>query len=210
MTFLEKLRAAQAANHSYVCVGLDPDVTKMPPTLGQSGHDILEFCNAIIDATSDVVSVYKANLAFYLAHGAVGIDVLRQVIAHIPSEIPTILDAKFGDIGNTAEQYAEFTYGHLDVDAVTLSPYVGTEAIQPFIKPAEKLAFVLCRTSNTLGNEFQSWPDPASPLYQRVTEEVIALSEKYPHQLGLVVGATQPAELQQVRAWASYLPFLVP
>ena len=210
MAFIEKLRAAQVANRSYVCVGLDPDVTKMPPTLGQSGSDMLDFCNAIVDTTADVVSAYKANLAFFLAHGAVGIDVLRQVIAHVPPEIPTILDAKFGDIGNTAEHYADFAYSHLQVDAVTVSPYVGTEAIVPFIKPSEKLAFVLCRTSNTQGNEFQAWPDSESPLYRRVTQEVITLGETYPHQLGLVVGATQPDELAQVRVWASYLPFLIP
>jgi orotidine-5'-phosphate decarboxylase len=210
MTFIEKLRAAQAANHSYVCVGLDPDVTKMPPMIGQSGHDILEFCNAIIDATADLVSAYKPNLAFFLAHGAVGIDVLRQVIAHVPPEIPTILDAKFGDIGNTAEQYADFAYQHLQVDAVTVSPYVGTEAVEPFIKPAEKLAFVLCRTSNIHGNEFQAWPNSESPLYRHVTEQMLRLSEEYPEQVGLVVGATQPDELKAVRMWAANLPFLVP
>src|SRR5579859_3317894 len=136
MTFIDKLRAAQTTNRSYICVGLDPDVSKMPPTCGQSGSDILGFCSAIIDSTADVVSAYKPNLAFFLAHGAVGIDVLRQVIAHVPAEIPTILDAKFGDIGHSAEQYAAFAYEHLRVDAVTVSPYVGTDAIQPFILPA--------------------------------------------------------------------------
>src|SRR4051812_32954838 len=101
MSFIEKLKAAQTANRSYVCVGLDPDATKLPPHLGQSGSDILAFCQQIVDSTADVVSAYKPNLAFFLAHGAVGVDILRQLIAHIPQEIAIILDAKFGDIGHT-------------------------------------------------------------------------------------------------------------
>jgi orotidine-5'-phosphate decarboxylase len=210
MTYLDKLREAQAANQSYICVGLDPDVTKFPPTMGRAGSDILSFCQAIIDATADLVSCYKPNLAFFLAHGAVGIDVLRQVIAHVPSPIPVILDAKFGDIGNTAAQYAAFTYDHVRADAVTISPYVGTDAIKPFLSDPNKFVFVLGRTSNTDGNEFQTWPGSDMPLYRRVTEEMVRQSETYPNQIGLVVGATMVSELAQVRSWASSLPFLVP
>src|SRR5215813_10287278 len=116
MTFIDKLREVQVTNRSYVCVGLDPDLSRMPPALGQSGTDILAFCKAIIDSTSDLVSAYKANLAFYLAH--------------VPDGIPTILDAKFGDIGNTAAHYAAFAFEQIHADAVTLSPYIGTDAIQ--------------------------------------------------------------------------------
>src|SRR5260370_9740092 len=159
----------------------------MPPTCGQSGSEILGFLTTIIDATADVVSAYKSNLAFFLAHGAVGIDVLRQVIAHVPAEIPTILDAKFGDIGNSAEQYAAFAYEHLRADAVTVSPYVGTDAIRPFIAPAGKLAFVLARTSNVEGNEFQASPDVESPLYRRGPVQMSALAAQHPRPIGLVV-----------------------
>jgi orotidine-5'-phosphate decarboxylase len=210
MTFIDKLREIQGTNRSYVCIGLDPDISKMPPGFGQSGTDILAFCNAIIDSTADLVSAYKANLAFYLAHGAVGIDTLRQVIAHVPAEIPTILDAKFGDIGNTAAHYAAFAFEQIRADAVTLSPYIGTDAIQPFIAHPRRFAFVLARTSNVQGNEFQQWPDPAAPLYRRVAEQMGALEQGHPDQIGLVVGATQPAELEQIRGWVPDLPFLVP
>lgn len=210
MTFIDKLRTAQAANRSYICVGLDPDVSKMPPTCGQSGSDMQGFCMAIIDSTADIVSAYKPNLAFFLAHGAVGIDVLRQVIAHVPPEIPTILDAKFGDIGNTAEQYAAFAFEHLRADAATVSPYIGTDAIRPFAAHTGKLAFVLARTSNVDGNEFQAWPDGESPLYKRVADQMSTLSADYPGQIGLVVGATQPSEIARIRKWSPDLPFLVP
>src|SRR5258708_32411835 len=108
MIFIDKLKAAQAGNRSYICVGLDPDVSKMPPTCGQSGSDILGFLTAIIDSTADVVSAYKPNLAFFLAHGAVGIDVLRQVSAQLPAEIPATLDANVADIGHSAEPTAAF------------------------------------------------------------------------------------------------------
>jgi orotidine-5'-phosphate decarboxylase len=210
MSFIEKLRAAQTANRSYVCVGLDPDVTKFPPHLGQSGSDILSFCQQIVDATSDIVSAYKPNLAFFLAHGAVGVDTLRQLIAHIPQEIPIILDAKFGDIGHTATQYAAFTFDHLRADAVTASPYIGTDALRPFLAYAGKLIFALCRTSNTIGNEFQTWPDNQTPLYKHIAEQMVALSTQYPDQIGLVVGATHITEFSEVRALATDLPFLVP
>jgi orotidine-5'-phosphate decarboxylase len=213
MTFIDKLRAAQAANHSYVCVGLDPNVTKFPPHIGQSGSDILDFCRAIVDATSDIVSAYKPNLAFFLSQGATGVDVLRQLIAHIaenPADIPVILDAKFGDIGHTAARYATFAFEHLKADAVTVSPYVGTDAIRPFLAHTGKLAFVLDRTSNTEGNEFQLWPDSGAPLYKFMAQSMVKLAGEYPDQIGLVVGATQPDEFAQVRQLAPELPFLVP
>jgi orotidine-5'-phosphate decarboxylase len=210
MSFIEKLRAAQTANRSCVCVGLDPDVTKFPPHVGQSGSDILSFCQQIVDATADVVSAYKPNLAYFLSHGAVGVDTLRQVIAHIPQQVPVILDAKFGDIGHTAAQYAAFAFEHLRADAVTASPYIGTDALKPFLAYPGKLIFALCRTSNTDGNEFQTWPDAQSPLYKNVAEQMVSLSTRYPDQIGLVVGATQVAEFTEVRALAPDLPFLVP
>ncbi len=210
MLFSEKLRAAQAANHSYVCVGLDPDVTRLPSGLEQHVSGLLAFCKAIIDSTADVASAFKPNLAFFLAHGGPGIDALRELVAHIPTHLPIILDAKFGDIGHTAAQYATFAFEHLRVDAVTVSPYIGTEAIRPFLAYADKLAFVLSRTSNTQGNEFQAWPDAGKSLYEFVAEQMMTLSKDYPQQIGLVVGATQPSELSAVRNLAPELVFLVP
>src|SRR5260221_2676860 len=210
MLLSERLRAAQAANHSYVCVGLDPDVTRLPAGIDHNVPGLLAFSKAIINSTADVASAFKPNLAFFLAHGAPGIDALREVVAHIPAHLPIILDAKFGDIGPTAAQYATFAFEHLRVDAVTVSPYIGTEAIRPFLAYADKLAFVLSRTSNTQGNEFQAWPDAGKSLYEFVAEQMMTLSKDYPQQIGLVVGATQPSELSAVRNLAPELVFLVP
>ncbi|MHB8628239.1 MAG: orotidine-5'-phosphate decarboxylase [Aggregatilineales bacterium] len=210
MTFIEKLSAAQTTAHSYLCVGLDPDPTKFPVGMSDSSCDLLAFCTAIIDATADLVSAYKPNLAFFLARGATGIEALQQVIAHVPANVPTILDAKFGDMDNTAAHYATFAFEYLRADAVTLSPYLGTDAIRPFIRYPGKLAFVLARTSNVDGNEFQTWPNSEQPLYQHVAEYMNALAASFPGQIGLVVGATHSAEIGQIRALTPDLPFLVP
>ena len=210
MLFGEKLRAAQSANHSFVCVGLDPDPARLPSGIEPTVSGMLAFCKAIVDSTADVTSVFKPNLAFFLTHGASGIDALHEIVAYIPAQIPTILDAKFGDIGNTAAQYARFAFDYVRVDAVTVSPYVGTDAILPFLAHADKLAFVLSRTSNIDGNEFQAWPALGTSLYQRVAETMVTLSKDYLQQIGLVVGATQAAELESVRRLAPHLPFLVP
>jgi orotidine-5'-phosphate decarboxylase len=208
--FIEKLRVSQAAAQTPLCIGLDPDLDKLPAPIERSVQGLQHFCTAIIDATADIVSVYKPNLAFFLAHGAEGVNALASVIAHIPKNVPVIIDAKFGDIGNTASYYAKFAFEQLGADAVTVSPYVGTEAIQPFLAFPGKLVFVLCRTSNTAGNEFQNWPTAESPLYHQVTKQALALSQSHPDQVGLVVGATQPSEMAQVREWAPTLPFLIP
>jgi orotidine-5'-phosphate decarboxylase len=208
--FIEKLRASQAATHTPLCIGLDPDLDKLPSPIERNVQGLEYFCKAIIDSTADLVSVYKPNLAFFLAHGAEGITALGRVIAHMPRTIPVILDAKFGDIGNTASYYAKFAFDQLGADAVTVSPYVGTEAIRPFLAHPGKLVFVLSRTSNTAGNEFQNWPSPEAPLYRQVTEQALVLSQTYPDQVGLVVGATQPSEMAQIRQWAPSLPFLIP
>jgi len=205
-----KLGAAQAAHHSYVCVGLDPDPARFPAGMGDSSDDVRAFCTAIIDATADLVSAFKPNLAFFLAHGADGIDALQRVIAHVPATIPTILDAKFGDMDNTAAHYASFAYEYLRADAVTLNPYLGTDAIRPFMRYPGKLGFVLARTSNIDGNEFQAWPNRGEPLYQHVAAYMNELAASFPGQVGLVVGATHPDEVGQIRALTPDLPFLVP
>src|SRR5579862_4796642 len=143
MTFLQKLEAAQTSNRSWVCVGLDPDPEKLPTLLQGGWAGVLPFCLGVIRETADLVCAYKPNLGFFLSHGAEGIETLEAVVSYIPHEIPIILDAKFGDNGSTAEQYAKFTFAHLGVDAVTISPYIGTDAIGPFLAYPEKLVFVL-------------------------------------------------------------------
>src|SRR3972149_212614 len=156
MTFGEKLLAAQQRNNSWVCGGLDIQLAKMPLPLQQVDDPILPFACAIIDVTQDLVCAFKPNLGFYLAEGAAGIIALERLMGYIPSDIPIILDAKFGDIGSTAEQYARGAFEALGADAVTLSPYVGSDAIKPFLAYKDKGAFVLARTSNPGAGEFQS------------------------------------------------------
>jgi len=210
VTFLDKLRAAQETNRSWICIGLDPDLLEMPSAAGSGEDGVVRFCTAIVEATADLVCAYKPNLAFFLARGSSGIASLSAVVNNIPSSVPVILDAKFGDMGHTGEHYAAFAFEYLGADAVTVSPYVGTEAIRPFMNYTDRLAFVLTRSSNTLGNEFQVWPSADSPVYREVAEQVRILAEEYPGQLGLVAGATQPDELRLLRQHVPDLPFLVP
>ncbi len=210
MIFIDKLRAAQETNRSWICVGLDPDLLQMPSAAGSGEAGVVRFCADIIQATADAVCAYKPNLAFFLSRGSAGIDSLSAVLNEVPPSIPVILDAKFGDMGHTGKHYAAFAFEYLGVDAVTVTPYVGTEAIQPFMGYQEGLVYVLTRSSNTLGNELQLWPSPDSPLYAQVAQQVDALTGEFPHQLGLVVGATQPTELKAIRQQVPTLPFLIP
>lgn len=207
MTFLEKLNAIVNRNQSLVCVGLDTDPELLPP-----GIDVLQFNKAIIDATVDLVCAYKPNIAFYEAQGERGLDILHHTIQQIPKEIPVIIDAKRGDIGNTSDAYARAIFDFLKADAVTVSPYLGFDSIEPFIKDRERFIFLLCRTSNKGAADFQSLPcqfeGKTSPLY-----EVVALkASRWNTQgnIGLVVGATYPEELKSIRQAHPDMVFLIP
>jgi orotidine-5'-phosphate decarboxylase len=217
MTFEEKLVAAQQHNNSWLCVGLDIVASKMPLPLHKTEEPLLPFAREIIDATKDLVCAFKPNLGFFLAEGAAGIIALERLIRYIPPDIPVILDAKFGDIGSTAEQYARGAFEALRVDAVTLSPYVGADAIQPFLAYADKGVFVLARTSNPGASEFQSLivedeslSAPRSTLYEVVVRKATEWHRQGPGTCGVVVGATYPKELERIRSLAPDLPFLVP
>ncbi len=199
--FLEKLRAAQQSQRSFLCVGLDP-------THSDQYDELQTFLTTIIKVTAEYASAFKPNLGFFLSRGTMGLDLLNLIMENIPKTIPVILDAKFGDIGSTAEQYAKFSFEKFGADAVTLSPYIGTDALTPFLSYTDKGIFALCRTSNVTGNEFQ--PTGTPPLYESVARRSVELSSSYPGQIGLVVGATQLAELAHIREIAPKLPFLVP
>ncbi len=210
MQFSEKLRAAQARNDSWLCVGLDTDPEKIPPAL-----DVVAFNRAIIDATRDLVCAYKPNLGFYLARGSAGIDALAQTVAAIPRDVPIILDAKFGDIDSTARGYARFAFDVLGADAVTVNPYLGADALAPFLAYADRAIFLLAHTSNPSARDLQdalveshSLEPIPEPLYIRVARQAVTLIGH--GETGLVVGATFPEQLEQVRAVNPGAIFLIP
>lgn len=204
-TFFQRLRAAQEQRDSWLCIGLDPTASRIP-----GGVDVTTFGKKIVDATVPYACAYKMNLAFYLAYGPEGLQALQAIIAHVPDEIPVILDAKFGDIDYTALHYARAAFEVLGADAVTVSPYVGMDAVKPLLNYDDKGVFVLVRSANTTSNDFQLWPNEQSPLFRYVTAQLNTLADKHPEQIGISVGATQPRDLMRLRCWAPTLPFLIP
>jgi len=223
-TFIEKLRAAQQKNRSFLCVGLDIVVANSPSPVSTYDEPMLPFARAIIDATCDLVCAYKPNLGFYLAEGAAGMVALERIVRLIPPDIPIILDAKSGDIGNTAEAYARGAFEQFHADAVTLSPYMGSDSVKPFLRYPDRGAFVLARTSNANAGEFQGLvmqdsPQPsaqapgahlAPTLFERVARAANQWHREGPGACGLVVGATAPDELRHIRGICPELPFLIP
>ena len=208
--FLDKLLAAMDTNRSLICVGLDPDYAHLPAHLPRTADGIIRFNRAVIEATSDLVCAFKPNIAFYEALGRDGWRVLDATLRAIPAHIPTILDAKRGDIGSTAQAYARAAFDELNVDAITLNPYLGSDALVPFLVRRERGCFILCRTSNPGGADVQNLVlENNEPLFlhiARLTQE----SWNANGNCGLVVGATYPTELAAVRAICPDLPLLVP
>jgi orotidine-5'-phosphate decarboxylase len=197
---IEKLLAAARRNDSWLCVGLDPQIEKIPSSIARTdpAKAVWEFNRQIIDATHEFVCAYKPNIAFYEALGPRGLEALQQTREYIPKDLLTICDAKRGDIASTDQAYAEALFGYYDFDAVTVNPYLGLEALEPFLSYREKGLFVLCHTSNPGARDFQELDCGGHPLYQRVAERVTSWSQ-YSGRLGLVVGATYPDELMAVR-----------
>ncbi len=214
LTFLDRLKAAEEQNQSMLCVGLDPEPTRFPGKLKGDSNKIYDFCAAIVDATADLVISFKPQIAYFAAHRAEG--QLERLMAHMrrsAPHVPIILDAKRGDIGSTAEQYAIEAFERYGADAVTLSPFMGFDSITPYLKYHGKGAFLLCRTSNPGGDDLQN-QRLASVDGQPLLYEHIARLAQGPWnlngQLGLVVGATYPAEIERVRLVAPTLPLLIP
>jgi orotidine-5'-phosphate decarboxylase len=207
MNFVEKLLQAGRKNNSLVCVGLDPDPKLMPEKIG-----VAEFNQAIIEATSDLVCAYKPNLAFYEAMGEAGMQALMKTVKSIPSHIPTIGDAKRGDIGNTSRAYARALFEIYGFDAATLNPYLGFDAIEPFLQFTDKGSIILCRTSNDGARDFQSLlcetPAGPRPLYEIVADKAQEWNTR--GNIGIVVGATYPDELKTLRRQHPDLPILIP
>ena len=206
--FHEKLLAAAERNRSLLCVGLDPDPARMPVA------DVAEFNRAIVEATSNLVCAYKPNLAFYEALGPAGMDALRATLDAIPDWIPVIADAKRGDLDNSSAAYARALFDVWDFDAATFHPYMGQDSIAPFLARPERGILVLCRTSNPSAREFQDLQvtpmtgGDTRPMYEHVAMTAVKWNDN--GNVGLVVGATYPDELERVREIAPDMPILIP
>jgi orotidine-5'-phosphate decarboxylase len=211
MDFRAQLAHAETTNDSMLCVGLDPDPAKFPGSWKDDASRIFDFCATIVDATRDLVIAFKPQIAYFAAQRAE--EQLERLIAHIhrvAPEVPVILDAKRGDIGSTAEQYAREVFERYRADAVTLSPLMGFDSIEPYLAYAGKGAFLLCRTSNPGGADLQA---QRLPNGDRLFEHIARLAQgawNGSGQLALVVGATFPAEIERVRELAPTLPLLIP
>ncbi|MGB4674231.1 MAG: orotidine-5'-phosphate decarboxylase [Azovibrio sp.] len=211
MTFIESLAAAWQNNDSLLCVGLDPDPARFPPHLAGRADAIFEFCRSIVDATADLVCCFKPQIAYFAAHRAE--DALEALIAHIHDRhpgIPVILDAKRGDIGSTAEQYALEAFERFRADAITVNPYMGRDSVEPYLAYPEKGVILLCRTSNPGGSDLQFLDvGGGEKLFERVAR-LVADEWNRTGQCALVVGATYPAEIARVRELTGIMPLLVP
>ncbi|HET6587345.1 MAG TPA: orotidine-5'-phosphate decarboxylase [Oleiagrimonas sp.] len=209
MGFMQQLRNAWQTNDSLVCVGLDPTPSRFPAALKDDADAVLTFCTAIVDATADLVCAFKPQIAHFAALGAE--EALERLIAHIHDKhpgIPVILDAKRGDIGSTAEHYAEEAFDRYQADAVTANPYLGQDSIQPFLDRADKGVILLCRTSNPGGADFQNLDCGGEPLYLKVAETIAKRWNT--GNCALVAGATFPEELGRIRKKIGDMPLLVP
>lgn len=210
MTFYRMLADAWQRNDSLVCVGLDPEPARFPAALRGDPDALFVFCRAIVDATADIVCAFKPQIAHFAAQGAEG--ALQRLIAHIHEHhagVPVILDAKRGDIGSTAQHYASEAFERYAADAVTVNPYLGRDSVQPFLDRADKGVIVLCRTSNPGARDLQDLDVGGCTLYQRVAERV-ANDWNGNGNCALVIGATYPQELADVRSRVGQMPLLVP
>jgi orotidine-5'-phosphate decarboxylase len=212
--FTEQLAAAWQGNNSLLCVGLDPDPAKFPAHLKDAADGIFRFCSEIVDATADLACAFKPQIAYFAARRAE--DQLEALIAHIHDRhpgVPVILDAKRGDIGSTAEQYAIEAFERYRADAVTVNPYMGRDSVEPWLAYQDKGVILLCRTSNPGGSDLQFLKAKVgageTPIFEHVAR-LVADEWNTSGQCALVVGATFPAELARVREIVGEMPLLVP
>ena len=214
MNFIDQLGEAESSNRSMLCVGLDPEPSRFPAGITRDAEGIHDFCVRIVEATADLVIAFKPQIAYFAAHRAEA--ELEKLMAHmraVAPGVPIILDAKRGDIGSTAEQYAKEAFERYGADAVTLSPFMGFDSVQPYLKYEGKGAFLLCRTSNPGGDDLQNQRLASVPGQPLLYEHVARLAQgpwNLNGQLGLVVGATYPQEIERVRQLAPTLPLLIP
>ena len=213
MDFKSKLLETANKNKSWLCIGLDPDSNKLPEGITKDIDGIEKFLKAIIDATNDLVCAYKPNSAFYEQFGAEGMTLLQNIIEYVPDNIPVILDAKRGDIGNTSRMYAISAFEHLKADALTVNPYMGYDCVKPFLDYKDKGVIILCLTSNPSSEDFQKLTTKSNNnskmIYERVAEKAVSWNTN--GNVGLVIGATSPSQLSSVRdTVGDGIPILIP
>lgn len=212
MTFQQKLDNIIQKNNSLLCVGLDPDLEKLPESIKQKEFPLFEFNKAIIDATYDLVCAYKPNSAFYEAEGDRGVRELKMTCDYLKEkypQIPIILDAKRGDIGNTNLGYAKFAFDYLGADALTVMPYMGIESLSPFFQRSEKGIIIGCHSSNSGAKEFQELLINGKPLYVVVAEEIIKRYRNNPNCM-IFMGATYPDQINEIKKIVGDMTILVP
>jgi orotidine-5'-phosphate decarboxylase len=200
LTFQDKLSTRINTANSLLCVGLDPVPGKMPSAFNGSPESVVSFCKEIIAATQDLAAAFKPNLAFFMALGTTGLNALSEVTTAIPDDIPVILDGKLNDMGETAKAYSEAVYEVLGFDALTVAPYLGEDALAPYLEREGKGVIVLCKTSNPGSGDLQDLPlASGEPLYLHVADRCRTWDEQYPASVGMVVGATYPEQLAEIR-----------
>lgn len=212
-TFTQHLRRIQEAKSSALCVGLDPDLRRIPSHLLHDrtpAEAVVVFCRAIVEATEPYACAFKVNVAFFEVLGAAGAEALATVLRYVPRAVLTVADAKRGDIGNSARFYAEAVYEGLGCDAVTVAPYMGRDSVTPFLEAAGRCAFVLARTSNPGAADFQERLVDGVPLYLHVARAASSWGDESEGEVGLVVGATAPEALDELRTACPDAPFLIP
>lgn len=207
--FNQRLAQVQTETNSLLCVGIDPDVERLPHHLSKDVKGVREFCYNIIKATSKHACAYKFNSAFFESLGPEGFELLSELRKEVPKPLLTIYDVKRGDIGNTAQHYAKAAYTVLKMDAVTINPYMGFDAVEPFITDDSKGVFILCLTSNDGSRDFQQLMlENGEPLYLQVAHKGSEWNSR--ENIGLVVGATKPEYISRIRGVAPKVPILAP
>ncbi len=210
-TFSERLRKAIQRTGGCLCVGLDVEPSKMPKNVPRDGEGVLRFCRSIIDSTRDLAAAYKPNMAFFESMGVRGLETLELLRQSVPQDALFVMDAKRGDIGNTSQAYARAFFGLFKSDAVTLSPYMGRDSVDPFLEYEGTCSFVLCLTSNPSAADFQTQAlQSGEKLYEKVAKAALEWGRGKKGEAGLVVGATQAQCLSDLRKLAPEAPFLVP
>ena len=207
-SFSERLQQAATDSNSILCVGLDIDAVRINPESPPSLDEMKSFTQSVIEATLDHACAFKLNLAFFEMYGSEGFMWLKETLDFIGGRRLTIGDGKRGDIGNTAKKYSTAMFDHFGFDAVTLSPYMGPDSLAPFLDRSDRGAFVLCLTSNPGSREIQMWEASGLAVYRRVISMVKDLNEN--DNCGLVVGATKPEQMADIRLEAGRMPFLIP